>query len=167
MKRLIRLACAVALVFSAGAQIDLKSPPPPPEQPIPYSHKKHVGELKLQCNMCHPNKEPGETMGIPQASTCMQCHTSVKTDSPIIQKLAEHAKSNRAVQWRRVYEIPAYVYFSHKAHLDAGATCNVCHGKVAEREQLFRETDISMGGCMTCHRVKNARLDCSFCHELR
>jgi hypothetical protein len=163
--------CAAAFVIVAAAQIQpeiaLKDPPPPPEQPIPYSHKKHVGELKLKCNMCHPSRDPGESMGIPQASTCMQCHSSVKTDSPAIQKLTEFAKANRSIPWQRVYQIPSYVFFSHKEHLTAGATCATCHGNVAEREQLFREADISMGGCMNCHRVKNAKLDCSYCHELR
>jgi hypothetical protein len=167
MKHLLRLVCAAAFVIAAAAQIELKDPPPPLEQPIPYSHKKHVGELKLKCNMCHPNRDPGETMGIPQAATCMQCHSSVKTDSPTIQKLTEFAKSNRTIPWQRVYQIPSYVFFSHKEHLATGATCETCHGKVPEREQLFRETDISMGGCMTCHRVKNAKLDCSYCHQLQ
>jgi hypothetical protein len=171
MKHWLRVVCAAAFVIAAAAQIQpeiaLKDPPPPPEQPIPYSHKKHVGELKLKCNMCHPNRDPGESMGIPQASTCMQCHSSVKTDSAAIQKLTEFAKANRSLPWHRVYQIPSYVFFSHKEHLAAGATCATCHGNVAEREQLFRETDISMGGCMNCHRVKNAKLDCSYCHELR
>jgi len=160
-------ACAMAALIGAAVGQTQKQPPPPPEQPIPYSHKLHVGTLKLKCNMCHPNKDPGEIMGIPQASTCMQCHSSVKTDSPAIQKLADYAKSSRQIRWARVYEIPTYVMFSHKAHLEAGNTCQECHAQVAERDQLFREADISMGGCMTCHRMKKASNDCSFCHEPR
>ncbi len=160
-------ACAMAALIVAAVGQTQKQPPPPPEQPIPYSHKLHVGTLKLKCNMCHPNKDPGEIMGIPQASTCMQCHSSVKTDSPAIQKLADYAKSSRQIRWARVYEIPTYVMFSHKAHLEAGNTCQECHAQVAERDQLFREADISMGGCMTCHRMKKASNDCSFCHEPR
>ena len=27
--------------------------------------------------------------------------------------------------------------------------------------------DLSMGGCMDCHRMKKASIDCSFCHEPR
>jgi hypothetical protein len=160
-------ACAMAALIVAAVGQTQKQPPPPPEQPIPYSHKLHVGTLKLKCNMCHPNKDPGEIMGIPQASTCMQCHSSVKTDSPAIQKLADYAKTSRQIRWARVYEIPTYVMFSHKAHLEAGNTCQECHAQVAERDQLFREADISMGGCMTCHRMKKASNDCSFCHEPR
>jgi formate-dependent nitrite reductase cytochrome c552 subunit len=67
----------------------------------------------------------------------------------------------------RVYQIPSFVDFSHRAHLDKGNTCQDCHGPVAQRDQLSRETDISMGGCMNCHRAKKASLECDFCHELQ
>ena len=56
---------AAACISAAAAQT-AKAPAPPPTQPIPYSHKKHVGELKLKCNMCHANKDPGETMVFPR-----------------------------------------------------------------------------------------------------
>lgn len=136
-----------------------------PVQPIPFSHKAHVGDLKLPCKMCHPNPDPGEAMKIAAPSTCMQCHSAIKTDSPAIQKLAEFAKAGSDVPWVRVYQIPSYVSFSHRAHLRAGNACVDCHGQVATRDQLSRETDISMGGCMNCHRLKKASIDCTFCHE--
>ena len=141
--------------------------PKPPEQPIPFSHKAHAGALKLACKMCHPSPDPGEMMTLPEVSRCMQCHSAVKTDSPAIQKLATLAKRNREIEWVRIYQIPTYVAFSHRAHLEAGATCLECHGPVAEREHLFRETDISMGGCMNCHRARKASNDCTYCHEQR
>lgn len=138
----------------------------PPVQPIPYSHKQHLA-LGLKCSNCHEMPDPGEMMGIPAASKCMSCHQSIKKDSPSIQKLAGFAGQNRLVPWVRVYQIPSYVSFSHKAHLESGATCETCHGAVSQREQLRRETDISMGGCMDCHRAKKASLDCAYCHEPR
>lgn len=137
-----------------------------PEQPIPYSHKQHLA-LGLQCKNCHEMPDPGEIMGIPAASKCMACHQSVKKDSPAIQKLAAFAKENREIPWVRVYQIPSYVVFSHKEHLDAGAKCETCHGPVAQRERIALETDISMGGCMNCHRANKASLDCTYCHEQR
>ncbi len=147
----------------AGAQTEK----PAPEQPLPFSHKTHAGDLKLQCKMCHPNPDPGETMRIAAPSVCMQCHSTIKTDSPAIQRLAAAAKNDRPIQWVRVYEIPSYVNFSHRLHLAAGNKCEECHGPVATRAQLAKEGDISMGGCMECHRVKKAGLDCTYCHEQR
>ena len=37
-------------------------PLPPPEQPIPYSHKLHVGKLGLKCADCHQADRDGFMM---------------------------------------------------------------------------------------------------------
>src|SRR5581483_7783339 len=134
----------------------------PPEQPIPFSHKQHATTLKLQCKMCHPNPDPGESMTIAPASTCMQCHSTIRADSPAIQKLAGYAKENKPVPWVRVYKIPSYVNYSHRVHLNAKAACADCHANVAESEKVAKDGDISMGACMTCHQAKKAGMDCNF-----
>jgi hypothetical protein len=139
----------------------------PPAQPVPFSHKHHVGTLKLKCNMCHPNRDPGEAMGIAASSVCMQCHASVKTDSPHIKKVAESAAEKRPIKWTRVYQIPTYVFFSHRAHIEAKNTCQECHGDVSQREALFKEVHHNMSTCMACHKAKNASNDCTYCHEQR
>ena len=138
-----------------------------PPQPLPFSHKVHAGTMKLACKMCHPNPDPGETMTIVAASKCMSCHSTIKADSPAIQRLAAFAKDDRPVPWARVYEIPSWVDFSHRSHLAKGNTCQECHGPVAERDQLARETNLTMAGCMDCHKAKKASVDCAFCHELK
>lgn len=162
MRALIFAAAAIALTSVAGAQEDKA-----PVQPIPFSHKAHAGTLKLQCKMCHPNPDPGETMTIAKPAACMQCHSAIKADSPAIQKLVQASQSGRPIPWVRVYELPSFVFFSHRTHLEKGNTCQDCHGPVAERDRLYREVDLSMGGCMNCHRMKKASLDCSFCHDPR
>ena len=151
------LAFAAALVYAQT----------PPTQPIPFSHKVHAGNLKIACKMCHPNPDPGETMTIAPASRCMECHSSLRTDSPAIQKLAALARNNAEIKWARIYEVPSYVNFSHRSHIQANNTCEDCHGKVAQPDQLYREANISMGACMNCHRLKKVSIDCAFCHEQR
>ncbi len=150
----------VTLVFTAVAMAQ-----PAPEQPLPYSHKLHAGTLQLKCNRCHVNADPGDAMGFPPVATCMTCHTSIAANKPSIQKLATAAKSGQDIPWVRVYRTPPWVWFSHRPHLAAGNKCEDCHGPVAEREKMVREGDISMNGCMTCHRSKKVSTDCSFCHE--
>jgi Cytochrome c7 and related cytochrome c/Class III cytochrome C family len=181
------VAFALLLVFAAawaqsssapaaGAQ----APPPPapaqpapaaeataPQQPIAFSHKKHAGELQMRCNFCHAQSRSGETLAIPQATTCMTCHATVATSNPEIQKLTAFAKSNETIPWVRVYQLPSFVTFSHKMHLDHGNTCEECHGPVPQRDQIFQETDISMGGCLSCHRRKQATTECNACHTLQ
>jgi len=151
------LGAAMAVVAATGEG---------PEQPVPYSHKTHLA-MGLKCSNCHTNPDPGELMGIPAAEKCMACHKTVKAGSPHIEKLAGFAESGQAVPWIRVYRIPSYVFFSHREHIETGATCETCHGKVAEMDRISKASDISMGGCMNCHRANRASLDCSYCHDQR
>jgi hypothetical protein len=151
---------AITVAFAA-----LASAQPAPEQPLPYSHKLHAGSLQLKCKGCHVNADPGDVMGFPSVATCMACHSSIAAKKPSIQKLAAAAKSGQEIAWVRVYQTPPFVWFSHRSHLEAGSKCENCHGPVAEREKMNREGDISMGGCMTCHRSKKVSTDCTFCHE--
>ncbi len=153
MKRLLLLLFA----WQAVAQV---------QQPLPFSHKVHAGTMKLACKTCHPNPDPGEMETIVAPAKCMPCHSAIKADSPYIQRLAAAAKDNKDIPWVRVYAIPSFVNFSHRKHTDKGVTCQDCHGPVTERDQLSKETDISMGGCMNCHNSRKASVDCALCHEL-
>ena len=137
-----------------------------PEQPIPFSHKQHV-PMGLKCKDCHANPDPGEVEGLPAASKCMACHFSIARDSPAIQKLKIFADRKQPIPWARVYQIPSYVEFSHRSHIDAGFKCEKCHGPVETREALWKETDVSMGGCIACHRQNRASTVCTYCHENR
>lgn len=169
-----RIAAALALAalslfaFSLCAQPQSKPfvPGAPVRQPLPYSHQQHLA-FGLKCAQCHKNADPGETMGLPATAVCMGCHQSIAKDKPAIQSLAKFHEEKRPVPWERIYQIPSYVFFSHREHLKAGATCETCHGSVAERAVLFREKDISMGACMECHRREKAPNDCQLCHENR
>ena len=147
----------VALAFAAGLWAA-----DPPEQPIPFSHKLHAGTAKFPCKMCHPNPDPGEAMTIAPASTCMQCHSVVKADTPAIRQLAQYAKEAKEIPWVRLYQTKDFVWFSHRSH--AKAACADCHGPVAGSEKLAKDGDISMGACMTCHQMRKVRFDCRFCH---
>ena len=45
-----------------------------PVQPVPYSHKLHVGELGLDCRYCHASVEMSPVANVPPTRTCMNCH---------------------------------------------------------------------------------------------
>ena len=141
--------------------------PKGPTQPIEFNHKLHVTDFKVACKMCHSNPDPGEMMDMPDVSTCTQCHSAIKPKDAAERKLEAFARENRDIDWIRIYQIPSYVNFSHRAHLRAGADCQTCHGPVGERTRLWKEKDVSMGTCMDCHRARRASIDCSYCHEPR
>ena len=156
--------CLLAMAAQAPAPAPAEPSAPPP-QPLPFSHKLHSGKLEIECALCHANADPGESMGLPAVAVCMQCHAGGKNASAAMQKLAAAAKDRRGIPWVRVYQIPAYVFFSHRVHMEAKARCGDCHGRVSERDQLHREGNVSMGGCVNCHRLKSASNDCTTCHE--
>jgi hypothetical protein len=96
----------------------------------------------------------------------MTCHREIKKESPTIRRLAEFHEQNKAIEWRRVYRLPDYVFFSHKEHIaKAAATCETCHGPVSDSDALRKEKDISMAACMECHRLKQASIACNYCHD--
>ena len=138
---------------------------PAPRQPLPFNHKTHLS-LQLSCKFCHTNPEPGDLMKLPAAQTCMDCHAAVATDKPAIQQLAAFAKSGQLIPWKAVYSVPSFVYWSHRTHLGAGLTCEMCHGNVAQMEVITRTTNVTtMAGCVACHRKKEAPTGCETCHE--
>ena len=155
---LVILICVIAVLAQ-------KEKLPGPEQPIPFSHKLHAGEQKLNCATCHKNSDAGAKMGLPSAAMCMQCHSDIKTESPEIQKISVFAKEHREIGWRRVYQVPSYVRFNHRSHLDAGSACITCHGNVVEYEQMYLAVKINMPNCIKCHEENGARAGCSYCHK--
>ena len=158
----------VLLASVAFAQVpEPKIVRPAPEQPLPFSHKTHAS-VGLKCAECHSIPEPGDVATLPATGTCMKCHVVVKKDSPYIAKLAEFHREGKPIPWAPVYRVANYVSFSHKTHLAVeGVTCQTCHGPVEQRDELRREKDISMAGCMECHRAKRASTDCTLCHDQR
>jgi hypothetical protein len=168
--RAIAVLWALVLVVAtlrATAEPGQGATPPAPQQPIPYSHKRHVA-MGLQCRGCHVNPEAGKLMTYPPTATCMGCHASVATDRPAIKTLASFAASAQPIPWVRVYQVPDYVFWRHGTHLDAEVTCAECHGPVAERDVIAKETDVTtMLGCRRCHDKRQVFTGCEDCHEPR
>lgn len=83
-------------------------------------------------------------------------------------------KEPQAIPWVRVHDLPDYVYFDHRAHVNAGVSCQQCHGPVESMHRVQQFSSLSMGWCVDCHRdtAKNGvagrpvspSLDCSACH---
>lgn len=105
--------------------------------------------------------------------------------SPELQKLYEAlaldekmkpdpGKTLLPIAWTKVYNLPDFAYFDHRAHVNSGVKCQQCHGPVETMERMRQVPDLSMGWCVNCHRdvTKNglegkrvyASIDCATCH---
>jgi len=143
----------------------ISSPVEAVRQPIPFSHKRH-GQVGMQCDACHQKVETGEQLQIPGGAECMTCHQSVRKESPQIQKLAQLQKAGQSLSWTRLYRLPDFVFFSHQRHTDAKVACETCHGRVYDRDSLWKEKDVSMGACVDCHKLRKVSVSCGLCHDM-
>lgn len=129
-----------------------------PEQPVPYSHALHVGELGVDCRYCHNTVEEAARAAIPPTQTCMNCHERVKAESELLAPLRESMATGKPVEWVRVHDLPDYVFFNHSAHVLRGVGCVECHGRVDRMEVVTQVEPLSMGWCLACHREPDAHL---------
>ncbi|MEQ1712344.1 MAG: hypothetical protein ABL908_13215, partial [Hyphomicrobium sp.] len=68
--------------------------------------------------------------GVPELATCMGCHKYVLKESPEIKLLTQYWERGEPVPWKKVNDLPDFVYFSHMRHVRAGVDCTECHGQV-------------------------------------
>ena len=123
-----------------------------PEQPVPYSHALHVGQLGMDCRYCHTGVETTAFATIPPTQTCMNCHKAVRANSEKLIPVFESYSTGMPVEWIRVHDLPDYVYFNHSAHVNKGIGCVSCHGPVDEMPLTWRENTLHMAWCLDCHR---------------
>ncbi|MBT5136177.1 MAG: cytochrome c3 family protein [Phycisphaerae bacterium] len=123
-----------------------------PEQPIPFSHKLHAGELGVDCRYCHNTVENTQHAAIPPTETCMNCHAQIHPQSENLQPLFESYETGMPIEWVRVHDLPQYTYFNHSAHVTRGVSCVECHGRVDTMEVVYQHETLSMGWCLDCHR---------------
>ena len=135
-----------------------------PDQPVPYDHKLHVGQLGMDCRYCHSHVESAGHANVPSASTCWNCHQHIKTDSPTLEPIRRAADKNfegydgKPVEWVRVHRAPDYVYFDHSAHVNRGVSCVSCHGDVGEMRVVHHAEPHSMKWCIDCHSAPEKHL---------
>ena len=83
-------------------------------------------------------------------------------------------KSPAPIAWTKVHNVPDFVYFDHRAHVNAGVACQQCHGPVETMDRVSQVQPLTMGWCVNCHRDANrsgiagrkvnASIDCVTCH---
>jgi menaquinone reductase, multiheme cytochrome c subunit len=129
-----------------------------PEQPVPYSHALHAGELGMDCRYCHTSVENAAFASLPTSQTCMNCHATILPESPKLEAVRESYRTGMPIRWVKVHDLPDYVYFNHSAHVTRGVACIECHGRVDAMDVVKTVQPLSMSWCLDCHRNPDAHL---------
>jgi hypothetical protein len=123
------------------------------EQPIQFSHERHVGGNGIDCRYCHTSVEESAFAGIPPTKTCMNCHSEIFANSPFLEPVRASFRDNVAIRWTRVHDLPDFVYFNHSIHVNKGVGCTTCHGQVDRMPLIWQEQSLQMEWCVDCHRA--------------
>ena len=168
------------IIWTYGASADTLNVGYMPEQPIPYSHEVHVGQLGLDCRYCHTTVDKAAFAAIPPTETCINCHAPGKLVDPETKDFARDEgggiiarddslsgvwqgsekltplwasfQTGDPIEYIKVYDLPDYAYFNHEAHVTKGVSCVSCHGRVDKMEVVYQAENLSMGWCLDCHR---------------
>jgi Cytochrome c7 and related cytochrome c len=121
------------------------------DQPIPFSHKHHVGDDGIGCVYCHTGVEKSAFAGLPATHICMSCHSQIWTNAAMLAPVRESLANNRPIRWNRVHVLPQYVYFNHSVHIAKGVGCSTCHGPVDKMPLTMQVAPLTMQWCVDCH----------------
>jgi hypothetical protein len=122
------------------------------EQPIQFSHERHVAGNGIDCRYCHTSVEDSAVAGIPPTKTCMNCHSQIFSTSPFLEPVRQSFRSDRSIRWTRVHDLPDFAYFNHSIHVNKGVGCATCHGPVDKMPLMRKEAPLQMEWCLDCHR---------------
>jgi len=128
-------------------------------QPIPFSHDHHVAQIGIDCRYCHTAVEKSAAAGIPPTATCMNCHSQIWTNAPMLEPVRASFRDNKPLRWNKVNDLPDFVYFNHSIHVAKGVACVTCHGQVDRMPLMYQAQSLQMEWCLACHRdpVANIR----------
>jgi hypothetical protein len=121
-------------------------------QPVPFSHKHHVSGIGIDCRYCHVGVEENAFAGIPATAVCMNCHTQIWADSPMLEPVRRSFRTGQPLHWTRVHDLPDFVYFNHSIHVRKGVGCVTCHGRVDLMPLMRQAESLQMEWCVNCHR---------------
>jgi hypothetical protein len=124
----------------------------PIQQPVPFSHKHHVGDEGFDCRYCHTSVEDSAFAGIPSTAICMNCHSQIWAQSPALALVRESFETGAPIAWNRVNDLPDFAYFDHSLHIQKGFGCETCHGRVDQMPLLWKANSLQMEWCLDCHR---------------
>ena len=120
--------------------------PSPFTQPIEFSHKNHIEKAEIPCEFCHIYARRSINSGAPVMASCFGCHRVIAgsdedpqkalKNQDAIKKLLEYKPKQASIPWKKIHDVPDFVHFSHKRHIQVGFDCTECHGEINQHDFL-------------------------------
>lgn len=153
----LALVGAAAILGATGGFIWVRTPFvtgqwEPVAQPVQFDHRHHVGDDGIDCAYCHGAAFTSPYAGVPPTQRCMNCHSQVWNRSGMTGRVREAYFTNQPIAWRRVNQLPEFVYFDHSIHVNKGVGCVSCHGRVDKMAAVMQDQPLNMQFCLSCHR---------------
>jgi c(7)-type cytochrome triheme protein len=162
------LAIVVMILFGSTLLYVTSGKAAGADQPINFPHAAMV-QAGVTCIYCHTDAMRSMAAGMPSVEKCMGCHKTIATTKPEVIKLKQYWDDQQAIEWVRLIKLPRFVYFSHQAHVQAGAVnCETCHGDVGNMKTTVQTVNMNMGWCLTCHEKQPNSpqiKECFVCHQ--
>jgi hypothetical protein len=125
----------------------------PLDQPLQFDHRHHVRDDGIDCEYCHFSATRSPFAGVPPTALCMNCHSQVWNDSPLLEPVRRSYFSGNAIRWQRVNRLPDFAFFNHAIHVNRGVGCVSCHGRVDQMASVYATEPLTMSWCLDCHRA--------------
>ena len=123
-----------------------------PEQPVPYSHALHAGELGIDCRYCHTTVEQAAWAAVPPTATCMNCHTLIAPESEKLLLVRQSAAGGEPIHWQRVNDLPDFVYFNHQRRRRPRRGLRFLSWPSGQDGASLPGREAEHGWCLECHR---------------
>ncbi|MGE3803023.1 MAG: cytochrome c3 family protein, partial [Candidatus Kapaibacterium sp.] len=75
------------------------------QQPVQFSHARHLAGNGLDCRYCHTSVEESHFAGIPPVETCMTCHSQVLKEAPMLEPVRASYETGAPLEWVRVHDL--------------------------------------------------------------
>ncbi len=124
----------------------------PIEQPIQFDHRHHTRDEGIDCRFCHNTVDSSPHAGIPATQLCLNCHSQIWNQSPLLEPVRRSFFEGKPLTWKKVNDVPDFVYFNHSIHVAKGVGCVTCHGRVDKMAAVEKMQPMTMSWCLSCHR---------------
>jgi hypothetical protein len=88
----------------------------------------------------------------------MTCHSRVWTEAPVLAPVRQSLASQQPLRWKRVNDLPDFVFFNHSIHVQKGVGCSTCHGPVHQMPLTWKAHSLYMRWCLDCHEAPEKQI---------